>query len=123
MHKLFANVRPGTCLFLVWTCYVYYYYYYCFLLPVLWVNKVVYILVTVAVVGSQTLQYVDESASLRPHSDYMYRVTAETSAGQTVSGWSNVTTRSASQYNTRLFSCAPAMLQPAIVIGSVCKVK
>jgi len=28
MHKLFANVRLGTCLYLVWTCYVYYYYYY-----------------------------------------------------------------------------------------------
>jgi len=43
MHKLFANVRPGTCLFLVWTCYVYYYNYCCFvfLLPVLSVNKVV----------------------------------------------------------------------------------
>jgi len=25
MHKLFANVRPGICLSLVWTCYTYYY--------------------------------------------------------------------------------------------------
>jgi len=41
MHKVFANVRPDTRLSLVWTCYIYNYCC-CFLLPVLWMDKVVY---------------------------------------------------------------------------------
>jgi len=42
-------------------------------------------------------RYMDESLSLRPYTTYRYRVTARTIAGVTISSWSNVTTRSASQ--------------------------
>ena len=48
-------------------------------------------------------QHLDESTSLEPHTQYEYRLAAQTSAGLTYSPWTSVITRSASQYSINHF--------------------
>jgi len=68
-------------------------------------------------VSGETFGYLDESASLRPYTEYQYRVGAQTSAGVTNSTWAGVVTRLASQSCRAFIVFTRATL---CITGSLC---